>query len=123
MFDYLNNGFNIITIIFIVLLALSLEKWSDIKNEQTLIGMIIILILINLYSAYSSQIDAKKNIILFKNGVEFTCKPDLSRSTLKLKGDSDDFRVSLKNGWGADEDYFVKNPFLIRADKCTLVKN
>jgi hypothetical protein len=91
---------------------ISMLQYLDNSLNFTIAFFILVIIV------SASSVDIKKNSILFKNGAEFTCDLDISSTTLKLKDDDKEFIVSLKNGWSLDGDHFMKDPFLIRADRC-----
>ena len=66
------------------------------------------------FSAYDEHSTGLENINDFKN----------KKATLKcvsgggLYTSPNTYRVSLDDGWQVDKDYFIKESFMVRADKC-----
>jgi len=112
MFEYLNYGalgiFGFLGIITILI---------NINSKKSPIGLYsILLILVGLifFSAYDERLTALKNINEFKNkNAILKC---VSGGGLYTKADT--YRVSLDDGWQVDKDYFIKESFMVRANKC-----
>ena len=114
MLSYLDNQITFVIFLFITILLV-----SDDSRDKSFISIITLLVIINLYLAYQTSQDVKKNIVLFKNDIDLKCNPDLSYSSLKLKSGKKYFIVNKKNGWKLSDDYFIKEPFILRADECS----
>jgi hypothetical protein len=107
MFEYMDKE---IVVAFILLLLASLlftfSARKTLENKKRLIITsllpILFMIVINFISSGASS-----NINAVKNGVSLKC------------WDADkEYRVSLKDDWEIDKNYFVKESLMIRADKC-----
>jgi len=72
--------------------------------------MIAILYFLHSYEKYS---ETKENKEFFKNEKLLKCF-----SGGGLYSEANKYRVSKKNGWSLEGDYFTKDSLMIRANKC-----
>jgi len=75
-----------------------------------LVLMIAIFYFLHSYEKYS---ETKENKEFFKNEKLLKCF-----SGGGLYSESNKYRVSKKNGWSLEGDYFTKDSLMIRANKC-----
>jgi len=75
-----------------------------------LVLMIAIFYFLHSYEKYS---ETKENKEFFKNEKLLKCF-----SGGGLYNESNRYRVSKKNGWSLEGDYFTKDSLMIRANKC-----
>jgi len=73
---------------------------------------LMIAILYFLYS-YEKYSETKENKEFFKNEKLLKCF-----SGGGLYSEANRYRVSKKNGWNLEGDYFIKDSLMIRANKC-----
>ena len=106
MFEYLN--FDLIKATIFLFIPISLLIFSRKANiSQNLKILLVFLMSIVLAEAYYSYSSALENIQSAKDG-----------SHLKCSIGDNNYKVSMKDGWKVDENYFLKDSLLIRADKC-----
>lgn len=108
MFEYIN-----VDALFVMLLVSLVIYYTDAKY---LLVLIIILVLLEFYSAYATDRDVKNNIKGFAQSDTLRCS-----SGGGLYSKSDLYSVSKKEGWILKKDYFQKESLLIRADQCKLL--
>jgi len=108
MFEYMNYGaLFVLSVIFII--PLLFEKTRD--PLVTTLGLIsIALLLMDADYSYSA---AKENRAYFKEERTLKCF-----SGGGLYSDANRYRVSKKNGWSLEGDYFIKDSLMIRANRC-----
>ena len=106
MFEYINSGMLIVIIIvtFMLIMFVLLEKGSRVGN----IFILLLWLTGSFYLIYDSYTTANSNIQSFKNNKVLQC----------TNGFNTTYRVSLKNNWELDKNYFIKDSLLIRAEKC-----
>ena len=106
MFEYLDREIIVASVLSIFLFGL-LRGIS--KNGTTWYPKILFLfaILLPFVQMYDSYTTASENIQSLKKGVTLKC-------TLK----DNSYRVSTKDGWQVDKEYFIKESFMVRADRC-----
>jgi len=113
MFEYLNYGalgvFGFL--VFIIFIVDSFSKKERATGLYILLFTCIGLIFIDAYNNHST---ALKNISDFKT--KNTTLKCISGRGLYTKADT--YRVSLDDGWKLDKDYFIKESFMVRANKC-----
>ena len=92
-----------------------LSKGKRDKVTDTTVGVKLFFLFVALFfislpfiDADNSQTTAKNNLMRFTNGASLICEGK----------DSNKYSVSSKNGWSRDKNYFTKDSFMIRADKC-----
>ncbi len=113
MFEYLNYGalgvFGLFA--FILFIANLLNKKEKYTGLYLLLFILIGLVLLD---AYNEHTTALKNINDFKNkNITLKCA-----SGGGLYSAADTYRVSLDDGWRLDKNYFIKESFMVRANKC-----
>lgn len=112
MFEYLNYG----TLGFLGFIGLSafVVNYNSKKSPVGFYTIILILSGLIFYDSYSKHSSAVQNISDFKSKkVVLKCK-----SGGGLYASADTYRVSLDDGWYVDKDYFIKESFMVRANKC-----
>ncbi len=108
MFEYMNNGaLFVLSVVFII--PLFFEKTRD--PFVTTLGVICIALLF--MDAHDSYSTAQENKTYFKRGTALKCL-----SGGGLYSEANRYRVSKKNGWSLEGDYFTKDSLMIRANKC-----
>ena len=112
MFEYLNYGaLSVLSSLGVLTIVIGLNNK---KTPAVLYSMILISTGLVFYNAHYEHSRVLKNINDFKN----------KNATLKcisgggLYARADTYRVSLDDGWQVDKDYFIKESFMVRADKC-----
>ncbi len=112
MFEYFNYGALGVFSFLGVLATL-----MNINSKKSLIGFYSILLIsvgLIFFSAYDEHSTAIENLNNFKkNNATLKC---ISGGGLYTKADT--YRVSLDDGWKVDKDYFIKESFMVRANKC-----
>ena len=108
MFEYVRQdmvGATTLGLFALWLLGNSISKKRSMKLFN--ISIVLLFIAINIYAPWSSEQDAVTNIADFQKGSVFTCTNAASK-----------YRVSKKDNWEVDMNYFVKESLMIRADQC-----
>jgi hypothetical protein len=95
-------------LLFAILLFIAFFQSNTKKYKVTIAVIVPIFIIIILLEALNTQSNAQTNLQNFKNGSSFICKSN----------DNNQYKVSKKDGWSIDNNYFLKDSLLIRADKC-----
>ena len=85
---------------------LSAKKKGSEKGYLT-VWVLLILIIINISAPLHEASCAEDYINEFSRGNSLTCK-----------NSRDQYRVSMKDGWEVDKNYFIKESLMIRADMC-----
>ncbi|ADN08214.1 hypothetical protein [Sulfurimonas autotrophica] len=112
MLEYLNyGGLGIFVFIAIIMIIMGhMEKRTPVGSYIFLLTSISAF----LFMANNEYTTALQNINDFKN----------QNATLKcvsgggLYTSADTYRVSLNDGWSLDKNYFIKESFMVDADKC-----
>ena len=106
MFEYLDKEIIVASMFLIVLIGL-LKGIG--KNSTNWYLRILFLFAISLpfIQIYDLDTTASENIQSLREGATLKC-------TLR----DNSYRISTKDGWGIDKNYFAKDSLLIRADKC-----
>lgn len=112
MLEYFNYG--ALGIFGFFLLIIFLIDSNRKKKSIGLYTVILICIGLIFYSAYDEYSTALKNINDFKNkNAALKCV-----SGGGLYASADTYRVSLDDEWYIDKDYFIKESFMVSANKC-----
>lgn len=112
MSEYLNYG--ALGAFTFLALAIMLLNYLNKESFIGLYTMVAICIGFILFDANSEHKTALKNISDFKH----------KRAVLKcvsgggLYSLANTYRVSIDDGWSVDKDYFIKDSFMVRANKC-----
>ena len=111
MLEYLNYGY-LLSFIFLFAALYYLRVQSkklnnNLKVDYIMLSVLGFMILYSIYEASSYEELAKKNIQQFSDAKILYCKEIDSR-----------YRISIKNDWQIDKNYFYKDSIMIRADKC-----
>lgn len=107
MFEYINPGVIIISLILIVPLTVTYFSKERFGIFNTIV--LIAIIALNVYPPYHTYKSVIDNKALFIKGKTLTCSNTL-------------FRYKINNkSWGIENDYFIqtKDSLMIRADQCT----
>ena len=107
MFEYFNYG------AFWVLVFLTFFIIPPRKEFPFLVGMLIFVMALLLYGAYSSYSDANSNIKAFKNGDALICT-----SGGGIHSRAQRYSVSKEDGWRVKKSYFIHNSLMIHTDEC-----
>ena len=114
MFEYINLGFVIFSVIFIflsmgifVLTADEKDDESKSSHKSAAFAIVVASVAPFLYSIYTKSV-IDKNIKLFKANQELICSNFL-----------DTHLVSIDGGWSVNNDSFLKDSLLIIADRCS----
>ena len=75
--------------------------------------ILTILVIMNIVSPLFTQMDANTNMRCFK-GSECALKCDSVQGMFA----STEYRVSKKESWTLEDNYFIKDSIMIRADRC-----
>lgn len=111
MFEYLNYGaLGVVGFLFIIFLGVSLASKEKSFGIYFLFIFLFSLIILDANSQYNT---AKSNIKEFKKGYTLKCY-----SGGGLYSSANTYRVELDDGWKANKDYFTKESFMVRANKC-----
>lgn len=108
MFEYLDREIIVASILLIISIGL-LKGISKNRTNWYLRILFLFAISLPFVQIYDSDATASENIQSLKEGVTLKC-------TLR----DNSYRVSSKNGWVVDKNYFVKESFMVRADRCTI---
>lgn len=110
MFAYLDREIivaSVFSILFSIFLLGLLRSISKNRTTWYLKILFLFAILLPFVQMYDSYTTASENIQSLKKGVTLKC-------TLK----DNSYHVSTKDGWQVDKEYFVKESFMVRADRC-----
>jgi uncharacterized membrane protein YhiD involved in acid resistance len=112
MLEYLNYG-ALGVLGFLLFAGLLLDSGMK-KKSIGLHTLILICIGLIFFSAFHEKSTAQKNINDFKNkNATLKC---MSGGGLYVSADT--YRVSLDDGWQVDKNHFIKESFVIGANKC-----
>ena len=107
MFDYMNTGMIVVMAIITITLFIFIII-SDKDSSEINIVIFIVWIGFESYSVFSTNRTANNNIQHFKANKAIQCN----------SGFHNTYKVSLKNNWKLDGNYFIKDSLMIRAEKC-----
>ena len=108
MFEYMNYNALIFFGVFFVFPILLFKV-----KEPLMILSVVVLIGLIFWDAYNSYTTAQESKAYFKGGTSLKCI-----SGGGLYSSANEYRVSKKNGWKMEGDYFIKDSLMIRANKC-----
>lgn len=116
MFEYIDYG-NLVAFIVLFIMIYALRQKAKRYNNNTKLDTIIIsaiamMIVYVFFEGYEIKNLNTKNIKYFKSEEILHCIEKGSK-----------YRVSIKNGWHIDENYFYKDSLMIRADRCKIKVN
>jgi len=106
MFDYLDQE-TIVAFILLTLVIGLLRSTRESNINWDLRFLLLFAISVPFLSVYEQNSIALENIQSIKNGNNLKCVVGLNS-----------YRVSTKDGWSIDKNYFIKESVLIRADMC-----
>ena len=111
MSEYLNYSELLIVGLFFTLYAL-VHMASKGKSYMFhyLFGAVFIVLI---YDAYNQFSDAQVNVKQFKRGASFKCYVGGG-----VYSSATSYKVSKKNGWEVENDFFIKESLAIGANKC-----
>ena len=115
MFEYLDTKMMVLPfIVIIICIVIMILKFKKIREDyKSFIGLYffilssLLIIYVTINEAYNIKYNIKNNIDYFKKDITLNCTSGF-----------DNYLVLQKNNWKIDEDSFVKDSLIIRADKC-----
>jgi len=112
MLEFINYG---VVLISLFLIASSYIMIGGVPKsyfmDPSLKLNIVFLVLLNLYLPYNSMLNANLNKTMFSDGKDLKCLSDNSTLT-----------VSTSKNWKLDKNYFLKDDFLIKINRCIEIK-
>lgn len=119
MFEYINMGFIILcgislfNLFFLLILTIGESEHNNTKVKNTSTAWILFFIAVSisipLIDSYDTKVSIRKNIEAFNQFKELRCSSGFNK-----------YLVSKSNDWEHENNYFIKNDLLIRADKCEI---
>ena len=107
MFEYIDFQIVAASLLLLISVGLLLNAKKKSNKNWELRLLLLFAILLPFYYSYDISSRVVENIQSIKNGNKLLCVAGLVS-----------YKVSTKDGWSIDKNYFIKESVLIRADMC-----